>query len=144
MKNSTKAPLKRSTMEKQTNTLILFLFITLILISLVSTIIYVLFYSPEENIRKGDETKRRFPYVEASLEGNKWITPVLQFLTFIILYNNLIPISLTVTIEVVRYMQAIFINKDPDMYRAETDTPAIARTSNLNDELGQVNKSRNY
>jgi len=28
--------------------------------------------------------------------------------------------------------------QDLDMYYAETDTPAVARTSNLNEELGQV------
>lgn len=91
-----------------------------------------------------------------------------NFLTFIILYNNLIPISLQVTLEVVKFIQAIFINwvsshrclwplkseyncgiftllfvfpfcgQDLDMYHAETDTPAMARTSNLNEELGQV------
>lgn len=33
-----------------------------------------------------------------------------NFLTFIILYNNLIPISLQVTLEVVKFIQAIFIN----------------------------------
>lgn len=31
-----------------------------------------------------------------------------------------------------------FINKDLRMYHAETNTPALARTSNLNEELGQV------
>ncbi|KAK3100430.1 hypothetical protein FSP39_019862 [Pinctada imbricata] len=61
-----------------------------------------------------------------------------NFLTFIILYNNLIPISLQVTLEVVKFIQAIFINWDLDMYYEETDTPAMARTSNLNEELGQV------
>lgn len=35
-------------------------------------------------------------------------------------------------------MQATFINQDIDMYHEETDTPAMARTSNLNEELGQV------
>ena len=30
------------------------------------------------------------------------------------------------------------------MYHEETDTPAMARTSNLNEELGQVNPNRNY
>lgn len=59
-------------------------------------------------------------------------------LTFIILFNNLIPISLQVTLEVVRYVQATFINMDVEMYHAETDTPAMARTSNLNEELGMV------
>lgn len=34
--------------------------------------------------------------------------------------------------------QAIFINFDVEMYHAESDTPAMARTSNLNEELGMV------
>lgn len=33
-----------------------------------------------------------------------------DFLTFIILYNNLVPISLQVSVEVVRFFQAAFIN----------------------------------
>jgi len=61
-----------------------------------------------------------------------------NLLTFIILFNNLIPISLQVTLEVVRFVQATFINMDIEMYHAETDTPAMARTSNLNEELGIV------
>lgn len=34
----------------------------------------------------------------------------LNFLTFIILFNNLIPISLLVTLEVIKFIQAFFIN----------------------------------
>lgn len=33
----------------------------------------------------------------------------------------------------------VFINRDRAMYHKETDTPALARTSNLNEELGMVN-----
>lgn len=61
-----------------------------------------------------------------------------NLLTFIILYNNLIPISLQVTLELVRFVQAMFINFDIEMYHDVTDTPAMARTSNLNEELGMV------
>lgn len=62
-----------------------------------------------------------------------------NLLTFVILYNNLIPISLQVTLELVRFLQAIFINLDIEMYHEESNTPAMARTSNLNEELGMVN-----
>ncbi|XP_016396997.1 phospholipid-transporting ATPase IA-like [Sinocyclocheilus rhinocerous] len=62
----------------------------------------------------------------------------LNFLTFIILFNNLIPISLLVTLEVIKFVQAFFINWDTDMLYEATNTPAMARTSNLNEELGQV------
>jgi len=33
-----------------------------------------------------------------------------NLLTFVILYNNLVPISLQVTLEIVKFIQAIFIN----------------------------------
>lgn len=45
-----------------------------------------------------------------------------NLLTFIILYNNLIPISLQVTLELVRFLQAIFINMDIEMYHAESNS----------------------
>lgn len=66
------------------------------------------------------------------------MTVLYNLLTFVILYNNLIPISLQVTLEMVRFLQAIFINMDIEMYHEETNTPAMARTSNLNEELGQI------
>ncbi len=61
-----------------------------------------------------------------------------DILTFVIAYNNLIPISLIVTVEVVKYQQATLINSDLDMYYAPTDTPALCRTSSLVEELGQI------
>lgn len=39
-------------------------------------------------------------------------------------------------------VQATFINMDLDMYHEESDTPAMARTSNLNEELGMVSISQ--
>lgn len=46
----------------------------------------------------------------------------------------LIPISLYVSIEIVKVVQAfVFIGRDREMYHADTDTPAVARTSNLNE-----------
>jgi phospholipid-translocating ATPase len=54
------------------------------------------------------------------------------------LYSYFIPISLYISIEIVKLLQALFINQDIHMYHEESDTPAHARTSNLNEELGQV------
>ncbi len=61
-----------------------------------------------------------------------------NWITFLILFNNFVPISLYVTMEMVRYMQANFINTDEAMYHEETNTPALSRTSNLNEDLGQI------
>ncbi len=42
------------------------------------------------------------------------------------------------TIEVVKVAQAKLMGNDINMYHADSDTPMIARTSNLNEELGQI------
>lgn len=127
MLNSTSAPLKRSNVEKVTNIQILYLFAILLVLSLICTIANQVWTSGHENLDwylgYKDLPPSNFGY---------------NFLTFIILFNNLIPISLQVTLEVVKFIQAIFINWDLDMYDEETDTPAMARTSNLNEELGQI------
>lgn len=60
------------------------------------------------------------------------------WLTFLILYNNFVPISLYVTVEMVNYFQAIMIDADLEMYDDDSDTPAMARTSNMNGDLGSV------
>jgi magnesium-transporting ATPase (P-type) len=60
------------------------------------------------------------------------------FVTFFILYNNFIPISLYVTVEVCNYFQAFFIDNDVQMYDSVSNTPALARTSNMNSDLGMV------
>jgi phospholipid-transporting ATPase len=61
------------------------------------------------------------------------------FFTLVTLFSSIIPISLYVSIEMIKFIQSTqFINRDLNMYHAETNTPASARTSNLNEELGQV------
>uniref|UniRef100_A0A673YPJ9 Phospholipid-transporting ATPase n=1 Tax=Salmo trutta TaxID=8032 RepID=A0A673YPJ9_SALTR len=126
MQNSTKAPLKRSNVERVTNVQILVLFCILLVMALVSSI--------GASIWNKQHTEEACWYLSRDISTNFWY----NLLTFIILYNNLIPISLLVTLEVVKFTQALFINWDEEMYYSETDTPAMARTSNLNEELGQV------
>ncbi|XP_053314387.1 phospholipid-transporting ATPase IA isoform X2 [Spea bombifrons] len=127
MQNSTKPPLKLSNVERITNMQILLLFGTLITISLVCSIGSSIWNSRHSQ----KDWYLNLNYAGASNFG-------LNFLTFIILFNNLIPISLLVTLEVVKFIQAYFINWDIDMHYEPTNTPAMARTSNLNEELGQV------
>ncbi|XP_055894681.1 probable phospholipid-transporting ATPase IA isoform X6 [Biomphalaria glabrata] len=133
MLNSTTTPLKRSNVEKMTNKQILLLFLLLVLLSLVCAVANHIWVLSNEDAHwylffhvkweYGDLVRTNFGY---------------NLLTFIILYNNLIPISLQVTLEMVKFVQAIFINWDQDMYYERTKTHANARTSNLNEELGQI------
>ena len=63
---------------------------------------------------------------------------LLNFITFMILYNNLVPISLYVTMDMVKVIQTRFIQWDLHMYNEPSDTPSIAKTADINEDLGQV------
>ncbi|EPZ33774.1 P-type ATPase, cytoplasmic N domain-containing protein [Rozella allomycis CSF55] len=125
MRNAHAAPIKQTNIEKMTNSQIFFLFLILIILSIVSSMAHVGFVV-------GDEKRHWY------LSGESSSSFVYTFLTFVVLYNNLIPISLIVTMEVVRVVQAMLISSDLDMYYEEADQCAVARTSSLVEELGQV------
>ena len=64
--------------------------------------------------------------------------PFHQFVfTYITLLNNLVPMSVYVTVEMINLFLSYLVGWDRDMYHEETDTPALAR-SNLITDLGQV------
>ncbi|ESK93693.1 calcium transporting atpase [Moniliophthora roreri MCA 2997] len=130
MRNATAAPIKRTAVERQVNIQIVFLFILLLALSIGSTI--------GSSIRTWFFSQQQWYLFETSSLSGRAKGFVEDILTFIILYNNLIPISLIVTMEVVKFQQAQLINSDLDMYYPKTDTPALCRTSSLVEELGQI------
>uniref|UniRef100_A0A8C2P143 Phospholipid-transporting ATPase n=1 Tax=Capra hircus TaxID=9925 RepID=A0A8C2P143_CAPHI len=125
MQNAVKSPLKRSKVEKVTNMQILVLFLLLLVMSLVSCVGAIYW-------------KDRYRAEPWYLGKKDYHSFGFDLLVFIILYHNLIPISLLVTLEIVKYIQALFINWDEDMHFKGNNVYAMARTSNLNEELGQV------
>ncbi|KAJ9568389.1 hypothetical protein OSB04_004355 [Centaurea solstitialis] len=134
MQNATESPSKRSTIEKQMDKIIYVLFTLLVLISVISSIGFAIktgyqmpdwWYMPQDAENLYNPTR---PFLSGCI----------HLITALILYGYLIPISLYVSIELVKVLQAMFINRDINMYDEETGTPAQARTSNLNEELGMV------
>jgi phospholipid-transporting ATPase len=63
---------------------------------------------------------------------------VVQFFYFFLLHATFIPVSLYVSMTLVRFFQSHFMNNDLEMYYEATDTPALVRTMTLNEELGQI------
>eukprot|EP00092_Neocalanus_flemingeri_P006019 GFUD01006485.1.p1 GENE.GFUD01006485.1~~GFUD01006485.1.p1 ORF type:complete len:1188 (+),score=195.19 GFUD01006485.1:192-3755(+) len=69
------------------------------------------------------------------------IKPVLvlqEFFSFLVIFNNIVPISLYVTLEVQKFVGSLFLVWDRDLYDPETDEPAKCNSSDLNEELGQI------
>ncbi|XP_038897837.1 probable phospholipid-transporting ATPase 4 [Benincasa hispida] len=137
MQNATKSPSKRSRIERKMDKIIYILFTLLILISSISSIGFAVKTKYQMTdwwyLRTtGDDHDPLYNPRKPTLSG------LIHLITALILYGYLIPISLYVSIEVVKVLQASFINQDINMYCEETGNPARARTSNLNEELGQV------
>lgn len=139
MQNSTEPQSKRSNVEKRMDKVIYFLFCVLFLMALVGSVVFGI--RTKEDFQDGREKRwyLRPKSADAFYDPDQaTAAAILHFLTALILYGYLIPISLYVSIEIVKVLQSIFINQDINMYHEETDKPAHARTSNLNEELGQV------
>ena len=58
--------------------------------------------------------------------------------SFIIMFNTMIPLSLYVSLEIVKLAQMFFLRNDIDMYDEASNTPCEPRTSTINEELGQI------
>lgn len=128
MRNATAAPIKRTDVERIINLQIVALFCVLIILAFVSSI---------GNVAKIQVHKHSLGYLY--LEGtNKAKLFFQDILTYWILFSNLVPISLFVTVEIIKYYQAYMIGSDLDMYYADSDTPTGVRTSSLVEELGQI------
>ena len=67
--------------------------------------------------------------------GQQWI---IKFFYFFLLHATFIPVSLYVSMALIRFAQAYLMNLDLEMYYEQTDTRALVRTMTLNEELGQI------
>lgn len=125
MQNSKATPHKRSTVERKTNKYLMIVFALLFFVAILSTVLSII-------IAYKDTDRIEF----FSAQDSRYSS--LNIISYLILYNGLVPISLYVTIDLVRVIQAKFIMWDTKMYYQENDQPAIAKTGDLNEELGQI------
>ncbi|KAF0688063.1 Aste57867_20287 [Aphanomyces stellatus] len=122
MQNARATPSKQSNVYKMVNRCIILIFATQALLCIISTVSFNAWvhHALKLNVKY-------LPFVK--VDGT-------AFFTFLILYNNLVPISLYVSLDMVKVAQAKNISSDPEM--THEGFHAIARTSDLNEDLGQI------
>ncbi|TVU11293.1 hypothetical protein EJB05_44868 [Eragrostis curvula] len=139
MQNSTDPPSKRSKIEKKMDIIIYFLMSSLLIIALFGSVLFGIW--TKEDLKNG-VMKRWYLRPDAATiyydPKRAALASFFHLLTALMLYSYFIPISLYISIEMVKILQALFINNDIEMYDEESDKPTHARTSNLNEELGMV------
>ncbi|XP_077146551.1 phospholipid-transporting ATPase IF isoform X3 [Ranitomeya variabilis] len=124
---------KRSAVEKSMNTFLLVYLMILLFEAILSTILKYAWQAEE----KWDEPSYN-QKTEHDRNSSKILKFISDFLAFLVLYNFIIPISLYVTVEMQKFLGSFFIGWDLDLYHEESNQRAQVNTSDLNEELGQV------
>ncbi|NXL65981.1 AT8B5 ATPase, partial [Chordeiles acutipennis] len=131
MQNSGKTTFKRTSIDRLMNVLVLVIFALLALMCLILAIGNGIW-----EYDKGYYFQVYLPWAEgvnsASYSG------FLMFWSYVIILNTVVPISLYVSVEIIRLGNSFYIDWDRKMYYPLNDTPAQARTTTLNEELGQI------
>ena len=140
--NSRKVPSKLSFMERMMNTLVSVIFAAHVVVSLIALMCYVMWTTYHYDVLgylcfQTAPDPDIDPIYDNCKETNEY-SHLGYFFTFYILFNNFVPISLYVTCETVNYVQAYFIDNDIHMYCSISNVPTVARTSNMNGDLGMI------
>ena len=141
MLNANAAPSKMSNLMRVMNKCLYIVFAFQAVLCLLNTIAAVAvnqsvmegLNSIDPKVRQSFGTKSQL-----GLPYSTWVFGFETYLTFVVAYSNLIPISLYVGIELMKLIQKFLVDNDCLIYYAVNDTPACCRTSNLIEELGQV------
>ncbi|KAH9519100.1 Phospholipid-transporting ATPase ID [Bulinus truncatus] len=136
MMNSGKSKFKRTNIDRLMNLLIIGIFLFLVVMCLICTIACVVW-----ELITGNKFTAYLPwesFVSSDKVSGSVTIAVLVFLSYIIILNTVVPISLYVSVEIIRLAHSLWINWDVKMYYDKKDTPAKARTTTLNEELGQI------
>jgi len=132
--NSNESPSKTSRIDAIVNGSMLLILLALVTMCTASTMLSALFKQRERNSHSSYLTFLR----DAEHSGRDALGLLQEWITALILFNNLVPISLYVTLELVRWFQARNMENDKKMFDKESGAAMVARTSDINEDLGQV------
>lgn len=130
MLNSDQTPTKMSRISRELNFSVIINFVVLFVLCFISGLINGLFYNKKHISRRYFDFK---PY-SPTAAGNG----VVAFFVTLIIYQSLVPISLYISIEIIKTLQAFFIYSDVKMYYPKLDFPCLPKTWTISDDLGQI------
>lgn len=130
MLNSGVTPTKRPQLAKDLNWNVIYNFVILFFMCLVSGIV---------NGVAWGSTHRSLNYFDFGSYGSTpAVTGIITFWVAVILFQNLVPISLYISLEIVRTIQAVFIHSDLFMYYDKLGIACVPKTWNISDDVGQI------
>lgn len=130
MLNSGITPTKVSRISRELNLSVFINFALLFILCFVSGLVNGLFYNKKNVSRLYFDFK---PYGSTAA-----VNGILSFFVTLIIYQSLVPISLYISVEIIKTLQAFFIYSDVKMYYPKLDFPCVPKSWNISDDLGQI------
>ena len=142
MKNAKDPILKMSSVEKLLNKLLVGILFLQIILSIISCICHSIYYNQKEDIiissdRINNEERLINSWIDY-LPFKLSVDSILTFFTYLLLLNTMIPISLIITLELVKIIQGLFISVDVESYSFTRKKYITTNSVSLNEELGMV------
>ncbi|XP_032411220.1 phospholipid-transporting ATPase 11C isoform X5 [Xiphophorus hellerii] len=122
---------KRSAVEKSINAFLLVYLFILVSKALVCTTLKYVWQGKHDEPWYNEKTQKE-------KDTNQYLKMFTDFLSFMVLFNFIIPVSMYVTVEMQKFLGSFFIAWDKDFFDPEIQEGALVNTSDLNEELGQV------
>ncbi|XP_057979048.1 phospholipid-transporting ATPase 1 isoform X2 [Malania oleifera] len=142
MLNSSGAPSKRSRLETRMNREIIFLSLFLVVLCTVVSICAGVWLRRHRDELDIMPYYRRKDYSEKEVDNYNyygWGLEILfTFLMSVIVFQVMIPISLYISMELVRVGQAYFMIRDNRMFDETSNSRFQCRALNINEDLGQI------
>ncbi|CAB3404149.1 unnamed protein product [Caenorhabditis bovis] len=130
MLNNGRAPHKVSKIERKTNKFIIICLVMLLLMVFFDAIMSAIWV-------KNHEPNKQIPYV-ASNTPLPFIEGLINIGANFINYQVLVPISLYITVEIIKALQIYFMSNDIQLYDEKTDRAIDCRSLSIPEELGTV------
>ncbi|GKZ35717.1 hypothetical protein AbraIFM66950_006469 [Aspergillus brasiliensis] len=130
MLNSGETPSKKPRLAKDLNWNVIYNFIILFIMCLICGIGNGVAWG------KPDASLDYFDF--GSYGSTPAVTGLITFWVAVILFQNLVPISLYISLEIVRTIQAVFIHSDVFMYYDKLGMSCVPKSWNISDDVGQI------
>lgn len=130
MINSGATPSKRSRISRELNWNVVYNFVVLFFMCLIAALV--------EGVAFGKQGTSISYFEFGSIGGSPGTNGLITFFAALIHFQNLVPISLYISLEIIKTLQAFFIYSDTEMYYESLDYPCTPKSWNISDDLGQI------
>ncbi|GMM36375.1 aminophospholipid-translocating P4-type ATPase [Saccharomycopsis crataegensis] len=130
MLNAGVTPTKVSRISRELNFSVLLNFALLFVLCIIAGIVNGVYYNKS--------SVSRDYYEFGTIASTPTLNGIVTFFVAVILYQSLVPISLYISIEIIKTAQAFFIYSDVKMYYDKLDFPCTPKSWTISDDLGQI------